>query len=238
VLIQEYGIREFHFHDDCFLAKPNHVQMLCENILAKGLDIRWQVSQGVNSVRLNDDLLKLMHQAGMYRIGFPIESACKDILQLIRKPIRLNHVKRLIKNCNYLGVYTFGCFMIGFPAETREQIKETVSFLLNSGLDYAKISVVQPFPGSDLFTEYKQAGLLKSGLKHTSTYFNSEYDTIHIPATDLNNLRANAAKQFSRRRILRMCSFSGMRRYLFPKLRSFENTVYLIRMAWHALHGL
>jgi len=238
LLMRDYGIREFHFHDDCFLARPERVRELCQAILDRKLDIRWQVSQGINSDRLDDDLLELMARSGMYRVGFPIESACRETLRFIRKPVKPERVRQLIEKCNRLGIYVFGCFMIGFPEETRDQIEETLEFAVRSGLDYAKVSAVQPIPGSELFSVFERLGLLAGGLRQGSTYFHTEYDTVHLSAADLNALRARAMRRFAVRRITRMLSQGGLRRFLLPKLRSREQVGYFLRMAWHALRGL
>jgi anaerobic magnesium-protoporphyrin IX monomethyl ester cyclase len=238
LLIRSYHIREFHFHDDCFMSDPKQIREICSAIIRKKIDIKWQVSQGINSVRLDEDLLELMYQSGMYRVGFPIESGCDEILRFIRKPINLNKTLKLIEKCNYLGIYTFGCFMIGFPDENREKIDRTIHFLLDSGLDYVKISIVQPIPGSELYSDFKEAGLLKGGIQAGSTYFNTEYDTLHLTKEELNGLRAVTVRRFARKRMTRMLKPSGLKRFLLPKIKSKESLIYFLRMAWHALRGL
>jgi anaerobic magnesium-protoporphyrin IX monomethyl ester cyclase len=237
LLKNRYGVREYHFHDDSFFSDPKRVRILCERILEHGLDIRWQVSQGINSVRLDEDMLELMHRSGMYRVGFPIESGDPAVLKFIRKPVRLEKIQRLVKKCNELGIYTFGCFMIGFPEETLEQIEHTVTFMLDSGLDYAKISIVQPLAGSDLYGVFQRHGLVDVP-RHGSTYWHTEYDTLYLTADQLNSLRATAAQGFARRRLRRMLTPAGIRRYLLPKLRSWEDIRYFFRVLWLALRGI
>lgn len=234
-LIAEFGIREFHFHDDSFMADPKHVEALCRMIMQSGIDIRWQVSQGINSSRLDEELLELMHKSGMYRVGFPIESGCPETLRFIRKPIRLDRVKRLIEKCNYLGIYCFGCFMIGFPQETEGQLKETIDFIINSGLDYVKISITQPLAGSDLYYIYKQLNLYSEAAEQGSTYFHTTYDTAYFTAEELNQIRADAFRAFSRQRIKNLFKLGGLRRLVFPKLRSPEKILYFLKVSWLAL---
>lgn len=237
LLKQRYGVREIHFHDDSFFSDPKRVRALCQGLLEHRLDILWQVSQGINSVRLDEDMLELMHASGMYRVGFPIESGDRDVLRFIRKPVRLEKIQRLVKKCNALGIYTFGCFMIGFPEETPEQIEHTIAFMLDSGLDYAKVSIVQPLAGSDLYGVFQRHGLVDHP-RHGSTYWHTEYDTLYLTAAQLNALRDKAARGFARRRIRRMLTPAGIRRYLLPKLRSREEIGYFLRVLWLALRGI
>ena len=237
-LIDRYGVKEFHFHDDSFMSKASRVFTLCEMMINRKLDVYWQVSQGINSVGLNEGLLELMRDAGMYRVGFPIESGNPDVLRFIRKPVRLEHVKGLIAKCNELGIYSFGCFMIGFPYETREQIESTVRFILDSGLDYAKVSIVQPLAGSELYDVYRKFGLVGDIPRHGSTYFHTEYDTVHLSAMELNEMRSRLMRGFAVRRIRRSLTPSGMKRFLLPKLHTVEDFIYFCRMAWLALRGI
>lgn len=235
-LIKDYGIREFTFHDDNFMADPEGVRSLCRMIVQNGLDIRWQVSQGINSNLLDEELLELMRNSGMYRVGFPIESGCQETLRFIRKPIQLEKTKKLIEKCNCLGIYCFGGFMIGLPEETREQIKETIDFIMNSGLDYVKISIAQPLAGSDLYPIYKSLHLL-SQIKDASTYFYTAYDTIYFKAEELDLISADIFHSFSRQRIKNLFKPGGIKRFIFPKIYSFESFIYFLRMGWLALKG-
>jgi radical SAM superfamily enzyme YgiQ (UPF0313 family) len=235
LLIDQYGIRELHFHDDSFAADAKRVAALCQMIIDEGLDIRWQVSQGINSCAIDEDLLELMHKSGMYRVGFPIESACAKTLRFIRKPIRLDKVTKLIQKCNELGIYTFGCFMIGFPEETRREIEETIDFILNSGLDYVKVSITQPLVGSDLYPVYQSLNLMEENARHGSTYAHTEYDTIHLKAGELNEIRERVFREFGRRRLRNALTLRGFRRTILPKLNSLEQARYFLKVGRYAL---
>ncbi|MBI4023340.1 MAG: radical SAM protein [Verrucomicrobia bacterium] len=238
LLMRDYGVREIHFHDDSMMSEPEHVRRLCEAILQERLDIRWQVSQGINCARLDEDLLEIMHRSGMYRVGFPIESGSPDTLRFIRKPIQLEKVKKLIEKCNRLGLYCFGCFMIGFPEETRVQIEQTRDFIVHSGLDYAKISITQPLVGSDLYDIFEELGLCKGVDRRGSSYLHTNYDTVHFTADELNRMRDEMMRMFARQRIKNIFQAGGFSRCILPKLRSLEGILYFLKVGWLALRGI
>ncbi len=240
LLIKDYGMREFHFHDDYFMSSKKRIEKFCTMILDQNMDIRWQVSQGINIPYVDEELLELMQKSGMYRVGFPIESGCPETLRYMRKPMNLDKALRLIKKCNDLGLYTFGCFLIGFPEETREQIQQTNDFIMNSGLDYPKISIVQPHHGTDLFSVYEQLGLLDENtgrIKHGSTYFHTEYNTKYLKAVELNAIRIQALKQYGKHRIRQMITPTGFKRFILPKLKTLEGAKYFFRMGYHFVRG-
>ncbi|MBI4595314.1 MAG: radical SAM protein [Candidatus Tectomicrobia bacterium] len=237
LLIHDYGIREMHFHDDSIMSDPKYVRDLCQAILKEGLDICWQVSQGINSALLDDDLLELMHRSGMYRVGFPIESGSPEILRFVRKKIQLDKVKNLIRKCNSLGIYCFGCFMIGFPEETKDQIEQTRDFIMDSGLDYAKISITQPLAGSELYEIYKTLGCCQGVNETGSTYFHTSYDTVNFKAAELNEIRQKMLRSFAWQRLKRILGWRGFARYIVPKVRSREHLLYFLKVSWLALRG-
>lgn len=240
LLIKNYGIREFHFIDDYFMSDKKRVEKFCNMIIDSKMDIRWQISQGINIPHVDEELLELMQKSGMYLVGFPIESGCSETLRYMRKPMNLDKVLRLIKKANELGLYTFGCFLIGFPEETRAQIQQTIDFIMNSGLDYPKIAIVQPHHGTDLFPVYERLGLLDEstgGIKHGSTFFHTEYNTLYLKADELNAIRRQAFKQFTQQRIKHMMTPTGFKRFIVPKLKTLEGAKYFFRMGYHFVRG-
>ncbi len=240
LLIKDYGIREFHFLDDYFMSDKKRIEKFCTIFIDQKMDITWLAPQGINIPHVDEKLLELMQKSGMYRVGFPIESGCPETLRYMRKPMNLDKALRLIKKCNELGLYTFGCFLIGFPEETRDQIQQTVDFILDSGLDYPKIAIVQPHHGTDLFPVYERLGLLDEstgGIKQGSTFFHTEYNTVHLKAEELNALRIHALKQFGKRRLMQMMTPAGIKRFILPKLKTLEGARYFMRMGFHFVRG-
>ena len=60
----------------------------------------------------------------------------KKTEELIKKPVKLGKTLEIIKECNRLGIYTHGNFIIGFPYETQEDIKMTADYINKSNLDF------------------------------------------------------------------------------------------------------
>jgi hypothetical protein len=104
-----------------------------------------------------------------------------------------------------------------------------------SGLDYPKISIVQPHYGTDLFSVYQQLGLLDKetgNIKHGSTYFHTTYNTKYLKASELNAVRMQALTQFGKQRMIHMLTPTGIKRFILPKIKTFEGARYFIRMGY------
>lgn len=229
-LIKKYRVREIHFHDDSFLCDSKRVLEICNGILERNLNITWQISQGITICDASKEMLELMYKSGMYRIGLPIESGSKRILKFIRKPIDLDRTIEVINQCNKLGVYTHGNFIIGFPNETKGNIEETASFIYRSNLDFVKLLICQPLAGSDLYEVYKKEGLLGNFPKDGSVYEHTKYDTLNFSARELNKIRNTIIRKFVKNKLKNILSVKGLKRIIFPKVNSLDKLVYFIRL--------
>ena len=73
-LTEKYGVREIHFYDDTINIGKKRMHEICDEIINRGLDIKWQTPNGISHWNLNADLLKKMKASGCYRVVFGIES--------------------------------------------------------------------------------------------------------------------------------------------------------------------
>jgi len=159
-LVKEYGVKEIYFMDDSMGISPPRLEKICKEIIRRKIDIRWTVPNGIAHWTLNEDLLKLMKESGCYRITFGIESGNPQVRRFIGKPYPLEQAKKMIRYANKIGMWTICTNIIGFPEETREQIKDTVKFAIESDTDLAVFYLLCPHPGTQAYDIFKRLGLL------------------------------------------------------------------------------
>lgn len=141
----ELGVKEILFYDDTFTIKKDRVKTICELMLTKKMNIKWDVRTRVNDV--DYEMLRLMKEAGCKRIHFGVESGNEEILNTLKKGITLNLAKESFKNAHKVGIETVGYFMFGCPNETLGQMQETLDLALELNPNYAHFSILTPFPG-------------------------------------------------------------------------------------------
>lgn len=237
-LIETYGIREFYVLDDNISLDKEWLIKICELICKKGLDIRWAAPNGVAIWTLDKEVLEKMKESGFYRITFGIESGCPKTLKFIRKPIILDKAKEIISLCNDLGLWTHSTFIVGFPEETREDIEETINWVVNSGLDFATFYIATPYPGTDLRDEFVKQGLLKGGEVEKMWYSSvnvAGYDTCCFNKEELNRLRDEAYRRFFTVQIKRYLNPFYTFPHLARKINSLEKLAYFFRILNNAL---
>ena len=149
-LYKEYDIREFHIIDDLFNFDLERVKNICNSIIEKKLKIKIAFPNGMRVDRIDKETLKLLKKAGTYKINFSIESASPRLQKFMKKDLNFEKAKEVIEEASRLGILTFGYFMFGFPTETAEEMKETLSFAVNSKLDAAKFFKATAFCNTEL----------------------------------------------------------------------------------------
>jgi len=153
------NFNQINIADDLFTADKTHCQAVCDEIIKRGLSIKWTSFARVDTV--SEKLLKKMKAAGCTAVSFGIESANSDILKTIKKGITLQQVVDAVEACNRAGVIPHASFILGLPGETPDTIKETMAFgerLKATGLSYG-FHLLAPFPGTAVRDQSKAYGI-------------------------------------------------------------------------------
>jgi len=161
-----YGIREFSFEDDTFITFKKRLVSICEQLISLKLGITWTCLGRVNHVSAEN--LDLMRRAGCWQISFGIESGCQDILNLVNKGISLDQVRHAVRLSRKAGIKTKGFFIIGHPGETENTLSMTQKFALELPLNDISVSLMTPFPGSELYERAAEFGTFDSNWENMS----------------------------------------------------------------------
>ncbi|HMB00067.1 MAG TPA: radical SAM protein [Spirochaetota bacterium] len=109
---------------------------------------------GYASVRVAEDeeLLKLMSDSGCMYLGIGFESISQQALKDMNKK-KNYHVdyKKLIKKIHSYNIDIFGNFIFGLDSDTSQVFKNTVNFVLETGIDFPVFQILVPYPGTKLF---------------------------------------------------------------------------------------
>lgn len=160
--MQREGFNEIFLADDNFSYDMERAKKICEGILSSGLKIPWTPLTGLRIDRVDRELLELMYRSGCYRVYYGVESGSQKILDELNRGFTLAQVKDVVRQSKEAGLEVFGFFMIGFPGETLETMKETIYFSHKVEFDMVKLSILTPLPNTALFNQYDQKGLIKT----------------------------------------------------------------------------
>lgn len=215
-LANTYGVREIIFSDDTMSVNKDRMAELCKEILKRKIDIRWAPPTGIAVWTLEEPLLDLMKQSGCYRLTFGLESGNAETLKFLGKNYSYSHALRIIDYSNRIGIWTAGTFIIGFPNEDMKSVEDTISFAINSPLDFAVFYTPVVFRGTPLWDMFRE---LNMDVREKVDGVMEAYDTKYFTGKELNEIRNKANKDFLRSRMKRPWKF-------LTKIRSFEDLLY------------
>lgn len=157
-LIKLYGLKDIWIGDDLFVMYRSRLRKVCQLLIEKKLDLTWACCARVGM--LTPEVLALMKKAGCYEVAFGIESGDQRMLDLLKKNILLDDVRRDLSWTKQAGIRTTGTFMIGVPNETRDTMEASIRFAKEIDLDMLQLSFFTPFPGSELSRDIEKFGTL------------------------------------------------------------------------------
>jgi len=145
-----------------------------------------------------------MKKSGCYQINLGIESGNELVLRkIIRKPIRLEEVREIVKKINEIGIWAHGFFILGMPGETRQTMVDTINFAINLNLDSASFFIATPYPGTRLYDICKEHGYIQDYEIRDLRVQSSMISTGEFTSDELLRLQKVAYRRFMLRTIKR-----------------------------------
>ena len=153
------GFPQINIADDLFTANPQHCIAVCDEIIERGLQVKWTAFARVDTV--TRPALFRMREAGCHTVSFGVESANAGILKTIRKGITTQQVIDAVALCNDVGMSPHASFILGLPGETPETLQESIDFgerLKAMGVSHG-FHLLAPFPGTAVREECQDYGI-------------------------------------------------------------------------------
>lgn len=221
-LVGRHRIESVSFFDEHAAMRPERWSAICERMIREGFDtLRWECQ--MHAGRATPELLALMKRAGCIQVGIGFESGSQRILERMDKRATVEENLEAARRIREAGLRIRGCFIIGTPGETAEDIRETERFIKTARIDFVSVNFMTPYPGSLLFDRYADR-VLASGVswEHFTT---GDADTVvcndAMPAEEQKRL----FERLRARRTFRNYTWAGMAR------RALKNPRYALHIA-------
>jgi len=156
--LQKKGLTSVHFDDDIFGVSKRHITELCDAIKNHCSRLRWSCETHVHLV--DDETMSIMKDAGCYSIQLGVESGNDEILKAMRKGYTSKQALKACKTIKKHGIQLQAFFMVGFPQETEETLRDTVLAMRKAKCDAVTYSIFTPYPGTEAFEYCREHGLI------------------------------------------------------------------------------
>jgi radical SAM superfamily enzyme YgiQ (UPF0313 family) len=219
----DLGIKDFLFYDDTFTVNRKRVLAICEEVLQRRLEIRWDIRTRVDLV--DEEMLRMLKKAGCMAIHYGVEAGNDKILRVIKKGFTVDKVREVFKLTRRLGIETLAYFMIGLPSEEARDIQDTFDLARELRPDYAHLTIFSPYPGTELYHLGLERGIIKTDIWRE--FASRPQEGFRIPVWEENFTRDELYEM-----IVRFYKMFYLKpAYLFSRLRKVRSASELVRKA-------
>lgn len=158
--IYSEGYKVVSIIDDDFTLVNNRVKEICRGIIESGIKIKWSCLGRADQL-LDEEMIKLMAEAGCTYVDIGAEHFCQEILDYVGKNLKVECIEKAIKLLKDYGIEPEINILFGAsPLETEDTLKYTLNKVKELrkkyGLKYILFNVCSPFPGTEFYKLAKE----------------------------------------------------------------------------------
>jgi hypothetical protein len=152
-----YGCTIFDFVHDMFTYHKETVQGVCAMLKNQGF--YWGCSSRTDT--LNAEMMEMMAEAGCLGFYFGIETGSPRLQKLLKKNLDLTRTVQGVRLAKRLGFNITASIILGFPQETREDLKDSlllITDLMLEGIHAIQVPLWGPLFGTPLTNAWQTYG--------------------------------------------------------------------------------
>jgi radical SAM superfamily enzyme YgiQ (UPF0313 family) len=148
-LLRDYGPHPLFFVDSILNSPRGHIEGICEEILRRGLELRW--SCYATPVKLDRNQARLMARAGCEGLELGTDSVDDGQLKRLGKSFDADTVRAANRHCLEAGLRVCHTVIFGAPGETANSIRTTCAALrAMQATAVVAMTGVRLYPGTPL----------------------------------------------------------------------------------------
>jgi radical SAM superfamily enzyme YgiQ (UPF0313 family) len=126
----QQGYRVIDFEDDNLTYYKTTFKELCRRLIARfpSREMEFVAMNGISYLSLDEELLKLMFQAGFSRLNLALVSSDKTVRETTKRPHTLEAYLKVVHKAAQLGFKIVSYQILGLPNESLESMIQTLAF--------------------------------------------------------------------------------------------------------------
>ena len=133
--VREMGVKYITCLDSLFTIPQKRLIEFCHLLIERNIQVKWICYARADDLA-DETITALMKKAGVHQVQIGIESGNQQQLDNMNKRCTLESNYKALENCRKHGITTIVSFVVGFPGETHETIKETFEFIRTAKPDF------------------------------------------------------------------------------------------------------
>ncbi len=172
---QQWGIDEVRFSDDHFALDARWLKDFT-NVYQKEIKRPYSINARVDV--LDEERISMLKSSGCRLVCFGIETGREDLRNiLLKKNIKDEQIIQTAKLLKKYKIKFLASNIIGLPNEKADDAWETIEINQKIHTDLPWFSMMQYYPGTEIYSYAKQQGLLsdKYNVDDLEGYFKNDY---------------------------------------------------------------
>jgi anaerobic magnesium-protoporphyrin IX monomethyl ester cyclase len=150
-----YQFTDINFQDETFFTYAKRSREFAQELIDRKMNVTWAGTMRADQgCRLEDADWQLAKQSGLRRLLIGVESGSQEMMDYLRKDIKIEQVLECAEKCREMGIDVHFPFIVGFPKETDASVAATVAMVKRlSGMSpgfRTPIFYFKPYPGSKI----------------------------------------------------------------------------------------
>jgi len=258
ILNSEYGKKNFIIGDTDFFFNRERNSAFLREILKRKIKINFSVMTRVNSIIEHRGMLEQYSRAGLSTVRIGVESYSDNSLGKLRKNQNIAQIKEAFYLLKKSKIPIINVFTIwGLAGEGRGAYRSILKNPQELGGNKLTHSFITPLPGTEMFNEFKENGLIQNWDYRSYTYFSPVVKSAYYSKERLRLLQLfiHLAWAYHPKRIIRNL-FNRHKLYLqfvfYPRMTAMialkilskqagrwineeEKQIYLEHLAYHGI---
>jgi radical SAM superfamily enzyme YgiQ (UPF0313 family) len=184
-LMEKINFNAVFFLDDNFFTNLKRIEELMNLLKKENIKINWSADCRFDCfMNMSDEFLNKLIDGGLRKLYIGAEAGSERVLKLINKGVTPQQIIEANKRLAKFNITPEISFILGFPTETIDEIKETMNVIDriisdNKKAIIALVKCFQPFPGTEMFDLAVKNGFEPP--KYLEDWSTFNYYTSHMP---------------------------------------------------------
>ncbi len=230
----KYHTEHIVIMDDTFSTSSRRLIDICYGM--KDLGISWHCLGRVDLI--DEEKIKIMAESGCEGILFGVESGSQRILDLMKKGITIEQIKKAFKWANEYGLITDATVILGGdPSETTYDMKMTEKLLKEIKPKLLSCAILIPFPGTEINKTMKEKGYIRDEKWDDYVFFGGKplnYRTDYFTYEELRKIQNKLLMKFYLRptfvinKLLSISSFKELKYWVSIAIDFMKEVVFRV----------
>ncbi len=159
----KYKFDDLNFQDETFFTYRERIVEMAKRLKEYGTPFSWAATMRADQGRRMElEELKICKEGGLRRLLIGVESGSQEMMDWLKKDIKLVDVFQCAKWCKELDLQVIFPFIVGFPGETDESVEASKKVIrelafMSDGFE-TPIFYFKPYPGTAITQDVVDKG--------------------------------------------------------------------------------